>query len=174
MTLRSWNPSPGHTLLVLLTVLATYGQYGACGAEPAAPVPAVHGALPPGPWLRLAPNDESGEGEPAPALLVAGLGPDHVLGEDPLVFKLDTAVPVDLEKDSDGLVLAGERVCLDLKPYWTFDRTTNSFTIAGARLRQFLDALPSGPLQMSVNVVSADGEFAAVYEMPALRKAASR
>jgi folate-dependent phosphoribosylglycinamide formyltransferase PurN len=50
-----------------------------------------------------------------------------------------------------------------------FRSADNSFTISGVKLRQLMDALPTGMLNISVNLVSADGEFAAVYEFAVSR-----
>lgn len=107
---------------------------------------------------------------PLPTLSVVGLGPDNTFTGDDLTFRLDGMRSLDLAKDSDGLVLGPDNERVALKLYWVFHAADNSFTISGVKLRQLMEALPTGILNISVNFVSADGEFAAVYEFAAFRR----
>lgn len=125
------------------------------------------------PLVYVEPNEDGSDGKPLPTLSVAGLGPNNSFSGNPLTFKLAGASGLDLAQDSDGIVLGANNTLLSLKPYWTFDPVAGSFTIQGAKLQQLLAALPSGALNVSLNFVSADGEFAAVYQMLAAGKGAT-
>lgn len=107
---------------------------------------------------------ESDGGRSLPVLTIIGLSQENVFTGDSLTFKLDGVPPLDLAKDSDGLILAPSRVRVALRDYWVFNPVDNSFTIRGAKLTELMAALPAGTLNVSVNFVSADGEFAAVYQ----------
>jgi hypothetical protein len=120
---------------------------------------------PAAPLVYLDATEDGGAGPALPALAVGGLGPNNSFAGNPLTFKLQGAAPLDLAQDSDGLVLGQNNVRISLKPYWTFNPADNSFTISGAKLQQLMAVLPRGALDVSLNFVSADGEFAAVYQM---------
>jgi hypothetical protein len=128
---------------------------------------------PTAPLVYLDATEDGGEGPALPALSVAGLGPNNSFTGNPLTFKLQGAAPLDLAQDSDGLVLGQNNARVSLKPYWTFNPADNSFTISGPKLQQLMAALPRGALDVSLNFVSADGEFAAVYQMLAVRQGAT-
>lgn len=70
-----------------------------------------------------------------------------------------------------NLILGPKRERLALKAYWVFHPADNSFTISDVKLQQLTDALPAGTLDISVNFVSADGEFAAVYQFQGSKRA---
>lgn len=127
---------------------------------------------PTAPVVYVEPSEGGGEGPALPQLSVSGLGSNNSFSGNPLTFKLEGAGALDLAQDSDGLVLGQNNVRVSLKPYWTFNPADNSFTIGGAKLQQLMAALPPGALNLSLNFVSADGEFAAVYEMLASRQGA--
>ncbi|WP_371765579.1 M48 family metalloprotease [Massilia sp.] len=117
--------------------------------------------------VRVAAMKESERAPKLPTLLINGLGPDNVLNGEPLTFKLEDMPALDLAKDSDGLILGPLNQRVTLKPYWAFNAAENSFNIRGRKLHQLLENLPDGPLEVSVNFVSADGEFAAIYQFSA-------
>jgi len=117
--------------------------------------------------VRVAAMQESEHAPKLPNLLINGLGADNVLGGESLTFELEDMPALDLSKDSDGLILGPLNQRLTLKPYWSFNAAENSFTISGRKLQKFLENLPDGPLEVSVNFVSADGEFAAIYQFSA-------
>lgn len=128
---------------------------------------------PTAPLAYVEPNEDGSEGPQLPRLSIAGLGPNNVFTGLPLKFTLEHGAPLDLAKDSDGLILGTDNTRVSLKPYWVFDPRDNSFSISGDRLTQFMAALPAGALEVSINFVSADGEFAAVYDLLALRQGAA-
>lgn len=119
------------------------------------------------------PNDDGSLPEPAPRLIVGGLGANNVLRPGALSFRLEGTAVLDLADDSDGLVSGPGGVAISLKDYWTFDPADGSFTIAGAALEQLRAQLPPGALTMSVNFVSKDGEFAATYELIVIHASAT-
>ena len=128
---------------------------------------------PSAPLVYLDATEDGSAGPALPALSVAGLGPNNSFVGTPLTFKLEGTAPLDLAQDSDGLVLGQNNARVSLKPYWTFNPADNSFTISGTKLQQLMAALPPGALNVSLNFVSADGEFAAVYQMLAIRQGAT-
>lgn len=131
------------------------------GLNPSAPAPTAHGTVR---TVHVTAIKETDDAPSLPALTIAGLGPDNVFMGESLTFKLEGVGPLDLAKDSDGLILGPKRERLALKAYWVFHPADNSFTISDGKLQQLMDALPAGTLDISVNFVSADGEFAAVYQ----------
>lgn len=109
------------------------------------------------------------KGRVVPRLSIRGLTGENQISGKPLKFQLVGTVGMDLEKDSDGLVLGKGNSRLGLRPYWKFVRAEHAFVIDGERLNSFLAALPCGPLSLSLNFVSIDGEFVEVYELTVSR-----
>lgn len=114
--------------------------------------------------VRVGAMAESEGGPELPDLVIAGLGTGNAIGEGPLTFKLEGMPTLDLGKDSDGQISGPLAQRLTLKPYWAFNAAENSFTISGSKLRALVANLPEGELEVSVNFVSADGAFAAIYQ----------
>lgn len=143
----------------------SFGFRAVTGLNPAAPT--AHGTVR---TVHVTAIKETDDGPSLPALTIAGLGPNNVFTGESLTFKLEGARPLNLAKDSDGLILGPKRERLALKAYWVFHPAENSFTISDAKLQQLMDALPAGTLDISVNFVSADGEFAAVYQFEGAKR----
>lgn len=118
-------------------------------------------------------EEGSSERTPPPRLSIAGFGPGNTFTGMPLGFTLDTRAALDLARDSDGLIRAPDGARVSLKPYWRFEPHGNRFTIEGDRLARLMAALPGGALDVSLNFVSADGEFAVAYDLLALRPTAT-
>lgn len=107
-----------------------------------------------------------------PKLLVTGLGPNNLLRPAALSFKLEGSPALDLKDDSGGLVTGPGDAWASLKPYWTYTPADGSFTLSASALSSALGGLPNGPLHFSLNFVSKDGGFAAVYELTAIKAGA--
>lgn len=110
------------------------------------------------------------EGSPAPVpppppLTISGLGPGNAISAAPLTFKLQGISGLDLKDDSDALVIGANNVAVSLNKFWVFNPTDSSFSISSPTMQQLLSALPTGPLNMVLNFVSKDGEFAVSYDM---------
>lgn len=119
--------------------------------------------------------NEDGAARPAPPrLALSGLGPHNSLGGQPLTFTLAGVPPLALAKDSSGMIRdARNRGVERLQDYWTFHPRENRFSIEGARLRRLMTALPAGAVTLTLNFVSADGEFAAAYDLLAIARGAT-
>lgn len=143
------------------------GWQAANAQNPSALAPTAHGTVR---MVHVTAIKETGDGPPVRELTITGLNQDNVFTGDSLTFKLNGVQPLDLVKDSDGLILGPHRERIALKAYWVFHPEDNSFTISGTRLQQLMDALPAGALDISVNFVSADGKFAAVYQFEGSRR----
>ncbi len=107
-----------------------------------------------------------------PKLIVSGLGPNNRITGQALTFKLAGMPTLDLKDDSDALVLGGGNASIGLKKYWAFNAADASFTVSAAALRRALAGIPDGSVSLSLNIVSKDGEFAAVYDLLAIKPGA--
>jgi hypothetical protein len=116
---------------------------------------------------------EDGSTLPVPTLLISGFGVNNAFIGNTLKFKPATATSLDLKDDSEGLIMAADNVKISLKKYWIFDAADNSFSISGKALQQLSNALPPGSLNVTINLVSKDGEFAANYEFLAIKHSAT-
>lgn len=164
-TLRFWTPgdtgvdqhasfavSKGGTVTVLHLLIRTQRS-----TQPLAYVePLDDGSLPANP----------------PTLTVAGFGPNNSIAGNALTFKLQGIAALDLKDDSDGLIVGSNGASTGLKQYWTYNVADASFTIPGAALQQAMAGLPNGNLNMSLNFVSKDGEFAVTYDLLAIKQGA--
>ncbi|MBY0242265.1 MAG: hypothetical protein K2X55_23430, partial [Burkholderiaceae bacterium] len=124
------------------------------------------------PLVHVEPRDDGSMPETPASLLVGGLGPNNSILGNTLTFRLEGAQSTELGNDSDGLVIGTNNTARSLKEYWTYDPATTTFTISGNKLQQLLAVLPSGALNLLLNFVSADGEFASAYEFLAIRQGA--
>ncbi|PKB20167.1 hypothetical protein [Janthinobacterium sp. 64] len=101
----------------------------------------------------------------APVLAITGLGPNNRLQPGALAFRLMGAAPMALQDDSDGLLSVPNGLTISLKPYWTFDAASGTFSISATAMQQLLASLPNGSYDLNLNVVSQDGEFTASYAL---------
>lgn len=109
----------------------------------------------------------------SPVLTISGLGQNNSFTGNTVKFRLAGVPALDLKDDSDGQIIATGNFKLSLKNYWVFNAVDSSFSISGNALQQLLDALPSGSLNVAVNFVSKDGEFASTYEFLAIKQSAT-
>lgn len=117
------------------------------------------------PEPQIEPLDNGAPTPAAPPLTIVGLGPSNAITGAPLTFKLHDVAGLDLKDDSDVLVIGANNVSISLNKYWVFNPADSSFSISGPAMQQLLGALPTGALNMVLNFVSKDGEFAVVYNM---------
>ncbi|WP_265298502.1 hypothetical protein [Verminephrobacter eiseniae] len=108
----------------------------------------------------------------SPRLTVDGLGPNNTITDAPLTFRLQGVGALDLKDDSKGLIIGANNVRVRLKDFWSFNPVDSSFSISGPAMQRLLSALPNGALTIGLNFVSKDGEFAASYDMLAIRRGA--
>lgn len=107
-----------------------------------------------------------------PELTVTGLGPNNTITSNTVTFKLQGIAQLDLKDDSDGLVVGANNAAVSLNKFWVFDAADSSFSISGTVLQQLLSALPNGDLDVGLNFVSKDGEFAVSYNLLAMKPGA--
>lgn len=110
---------------------------------------------------------------PRPRLNVEGLGANNSLTGGPLTFRLASNPGGDFKDDSRAELVAAGNSVIALQDYWTYNPADASFTIDTPAMAEILTRLAPGTSSMSVNFVSKDGEFAAVYELLVLRPSAS-
>lgn len=110
---------------------------------------------------------------PRPRLNVEGLAANNSLTGGPLTFRLASNPGGDFKDDSRAELVAAGNSVIALQDYWTYNPADASFTIDSSAMAEILTRLAPGAASMSVNFVSKDGEFAAVYELLALRPSAS-
>lgn len=118
-------------------------------------------------------NEDGGVTRPQVQLAVGGLGPNNTIGQQPLTFKLVGAAPLDLAKDSVALAIGVGNVQVPIHKFWQFKPADNSFVVPAAVMPQLLAALPNGALELMLNFVSKDGEFAESYDMLAVKQGAT-
>ncbi|WP_230538207.1 hypothetical protein [Janthinobacterium sp. FW305-129] len=104
-----------------------------------------------------------------PKLAITGLGPNNTLQAGGLTLRLSGAPALALQNDSDGFLAAPGGTAVALKPFWVFHPDTGSFTISATAMQQLLATLPSGALDMQLNFVSQDGEFAVSYALTVIK-----
>ena len=115
---------------------------------------------------------ENGSLPPAPPkLAISGLGPNNTLQPGGLSFRLEGVAPLDLKNDSGGFLAAQSSATVAIHSYWIFHADTGSFSISATAMQQLLNALPAGALQLQLNFVTQDGEFAASYALTVIKAA---
>ena len=124
------------------------------------------------PLAHVEPLDDGSLPPNPPVLTVAGFGPNNSLTGNGLTFKLQGIPALDLKDDSDALVTGSNGASVGLKPFWVYNPADASFSISGAALQQALSSMPNGTLNMSLNFVSKDGEFAVTYDLLAIKQGA--
>lgn len=122
---------------------------------------------------QIEPFDDGSLPGAVPALIITGLGPNNSFTGSPLKFKLAGSALLDLKDDSDGLILTAGKQSVNLKNYWVFNAADTSFSISGPVLQNLLNVLPAGSLNVIMNFVSKDKEFASVYEFLAVKQSAN-
>ena len=127
---------------------------------------------PTAPAAYIEPSDDGSEPTAPPTLLVTGLGPNNTFTGNAVTFKLAGTPQLDLAEDSVGVVEGANKAKVSLRNYWVFNQADTSFSISGNAMQQLLAAMPSGALSVSLNFVSMDGKFTAVYDMLAIKQGA--
>ena len=124
------------------------------------------------PLAHVEPLDDGSLPPDPPVLTVDGFGPNNSITGNGLVFKLQSIPGLDLNDDSDALVTGSNGTSVGLKPFWVYNPADASFSITGAAMQQALSGMPNGTVNMSLNFVSKDGEFAITYDMLAIKQGA--
>ena len=106
-----------------------------------------------------------------PLLSIGGFGPNNLIKPGALTFKVEGSEGLDLRDDSNGLISGPNNTAISLKQYWT-PNPDASFGIDSANLGTLINNLPNGLLNVSLNFVSKDGEYAVNYEFNATKAAA--
>ncbi|MCW5258241.1 carboxypeptidase regulatory-like domain-containing protein [Verminephrobacter aporrectodeae subsp. tuberculatae] len=116
-------------------------------------------------------HDSPGEDPPSPALTVDGLGPNNVMTDAPLTFRMQGISALDLKDNSRGQITAGENpvTFADLRDFWSFNPMDSSFSISGPAMQRMLGVLPNGDFVMTLNFLSKDYEFAALYDIRVIK-----
>ncbi|MCW5231156.1 carboxypeptidase-like regulatory domain-containing protein [Verminephrobacter eiseniae] len=108
-----------------------------------------------------------------PRLIVDGLGPNNTITDAPLAFRLQGVGALDLKDKSKGLVMdKNNNVLGRLEDFWSFNPTDSSFSISVSAMQRLLHTLPSGDLNLGLNFVSKDAEFAVNYDMLVIKQGA--
>src|SRR6218665_1145396 len=108
-----------------------------------------------------------------PRLIVDGLGPNNTITDAPLTFRLQGVGALDLKDDSKGLVMdKNNNVLGRLEDFWSSNPTDSSFSISVSAMQRLLHTLPSGDLNLGLNFVSKDAEFAVNYDMLVIKQGA--
>ncbi|MDO8064650.1 hypothetical protein [Janthinobacterium sp. SUN206] len=115
---------------------------------------------------------ENGSLPPAPPkLAIGGLGPNNTLQPGGLSFRLEGVAPMNLRNDSGGFLAAQSGAPVAIHSYWVFHADTGSFSISATAMQQLLNVLPAGALQLHLNFVTQDGEFAVSYALTVIKAA---
>ena len=119
----------------------------------------------------IEPLDDGSFPQAPPLLSIGGLGPNNLIKPGALTFKVDGTEGLDLRDDSNGLITGPNQIAISLKQYWTRN-PDGAFVIDSANLGTLLNNLPNGLLNVGLNFVSKDGEFAVNYDFNATKAAA--
>lgn len=119
----------------------------------------------------IEPLDDGSFPQAPPLLSIGGLGPNNLIKPGALTFKVDGTEGLDLRDDSNGLITGPNQTAISLKQYWTRN-PDGAFVIDSANLGTLLNNLPNGLLNVGLNFVSKDGEFAVNYDFNATKAAA--
>lgn len=114
--------------------------------------------------------DENGNPSPEPpAIVIKGLSAGNALLGGELSFRIEGAPPLREAWSNAGAVSLAENATFDLTKYWAYDTSANAFVISAQAMQTLLAALPSGELQVSVSLASADGKSAHSYTFNAFK-----
>lgn len=123
-------------------------------------------------FTTLVESAEGASGPVSPDLEASGFGPGNTVGDSGLRFAVPGAPALDPQA-SRALVRDGSGVLYRLSDEWTFDPGENALEVSLDSLLSFLDPIPAGDLDLTVNLVSQDFEFAAVYDLRIIKPQAS-
>lgn len=132
----------------------------------------IHTTLPIAVETYIEPLDDGSLPAELPRLSISGLGPNNLFKPGVLTFKLEGAPIMELQDDSDGIIMGPGNFSIALKKYWTFNQEDGSFSISATALTELLSVLPNDTLNASLNFVSKDGTFAASYEFIVMKAVA--